>query len=126
MQLLALFAAVAVVLAMVGIYGVVSYAVAQRTREIGVRIALGADQGRVIRTVVGQEIRWAIGGLAVGSLGAAAAAPLLASAVFGIDTAAPLFQLLSTAGLLAVAAVACFVPARRAARVSPLTAIRAE
>ncbi len=126
MQLLALFAAVAVVLAMVGIYGVVSYAVAQRTREIGVRIALGADQGRVIRTVVGQEIRWAIGGLAVGSLAAAATAPLLASAVFGIDPAAPLFQLLAPVGLLVVAAIACFLPARRAARLSPLRAIQTE
>ncbi len=126
MQLLALFAAVAVLLAIVGIYGVVSYAVAQRAREIGVRIALGADQGRVIRTVVGQEIRWAVGGLAIGAVAATATAPLLASAVFGINPTAPLFQLLAPTGLLVVAAVACFIPARRAALVSPLRAIQAE
>ena len=90
------------------------------------RIALGADQGRVIRTVLGQEIRWAIGGLAFRAIGAMATAPLLASAVFGINPAAPLFQLLAPTGLLMVAGIACFVPAQRAARVSPLTAIQAE
>jgi hypothetical protein len=126
MELLALFAGLAVVLAIVGIYGVVSYAVAQRTREIGVRMALGADQWRVTQTVLLQEIRWAVVGLAAGAAATVAIAPLLASAVFGIDPAAPLFQAAAAAGLLLVATVACLVPARRASRVDPLTAIRAD
>ena len=125
-ELLALFAGLAVLLATVGIYGVVSYSVAQRTREIGVRMALGADAGRVTRTVLLEEIRWAVGGLAVGSIAAVAVAPLLASVVYGLDTRAPWYQALAAFGLLGVAVVACLVPALRAARVSPMTAIRAE
>jgi predicted lysophospholipase L1 biosynthesis ABC-type transport system permease subunit len=125
-ELLTLFAGLAVVLAGVGIYGVVSYGVAQRTREIGVRLALGADRARVTRTVVGQEIRWAIAGLALGAIATSIAIPVLSSVVFGLDPRAPLIQIAATGGLLLVALAACFVPARRAAGASPLTAIRAE
>jgi predicted permease len=126
MELLALFAGLAVTLAVVGIYGVVSYAVAERSREIGVRMALGADPRRVTGTVLLQELRWAVAGLAAGSVTTIAAVPLLASAVYGLDPGSPLFQLMAAIGLLAVATIACLVPARRAARVDPLMAIRAD
>ena len=126
MLLLGSFAALALVLACVGMYGAVSYTVVQRTPELGVRLALGAQRRHIFGVVVGEGLRVALAGVAAGLAAAYGAMRLLASFLFGVaatDTAT--FAAMS-AVLLAVAALACYVPARRAARIDPLTAIRAE
>ena len=126
MTLLGLFAAVAVALAAVGVYGLMSYAVGRRTREIGVRVALGAQAGDVVRLVVREGMWLALAGIALGLIVAAAASRLLAPFLFGLDPADPP-TLVSISLLLAgVALLACYLPARRAARVDPLVALRHE
>ena len=120
------FAACALVLASVGLYGVVSYATRQRTREIGVRVALGARDGDVYRLVLGRSLRLVGGSLAVGLALAFGATRLLASQLHGVSpTDAGVFSLV-TAALGLVALLATYVPARRAARVDPVIALRAE
>jgi predicted permease len=125
-NLLAAFAAAALVLAAIGIYGVISYSVAQRTPEIGIRMALGASSGRIRASVVGDTLRLALVGGAIGIAGAVALSSFLASLVFGVSTS----DLWSYAGaaaiLLLVALAAGFIPAFRASRISPMTALRAE
>ena len=126
MLVLAAFATVALLLAIVGIYAVVSYAVAQRTREIGVRLALGATAGEVRRLVLASAMRAVVPGLAVGALLALATAQTLRSLLYGVtpfDAAA----LVGAVGLLGFAAViSTLVPAARATRVDPIVAMRAE
>jgi putative ABC transport system permease protein len=124
--LLATFALVAVVFVVVGIYGVVAYAVAERTHEIGIRLAIGADRWRVVRMIVGQHISSVIAGLTLGLVAAAFATRLMASLLYEVaPTDAPTFA--TAAALLAVVgAVACTLPALRAATVDPLLALRAE
>jgi putative ABC transport system permease protein len=118
------FAALALLLACVGIYGVVSYSVAQRTREFGVRIALGAQRRDVLRLVLNQGLALTAGGLAVGLVGSLAAARVLQAYLFGVAPGDP-WALSATAGLLAaVATLACLVPAYRATRVDPCQALR--
>ncbi len=124
--LLATFAALALVLAAVGLYGVVSYSVAQRRRELGVRIALGASMRQVVALVVGQGLRPAIVGGAVGFVGAVVAARLIRNMLFGVGPADPLTILAVLLVLSAVATVASLIPARRAARVHPAEALRAD
>jgi predicted permease len=124
--LLALFAGLALLLAVAGIYGVMSYSVAQRTHEIGVRMALGAARGATLRMIFGQGMRLAAIGVVVGILGAFALTRLMLSLLFEISATDPLVFLLVTAVLFAAAAVACVVPALRATRVDPLIAMRSE
>jgi putative ABC transport system permease protein len=124
--LLGLFAATALSLAIVGIYGVMSLVVAARTREIGIRMALGADQGRVRRQVVGEGLALVSIGAALGGVGALACTRLLQSQLFDLTTSDPITYV-SIVGVLGLAAFAAsWVPARRAARVDPIVALRAE
>jgi putative ABC transport system permease protein len=125
-QTLGIFAGLALILATVGIYGVISYSVAQRTRELGVRMALGATARDVRRLVIRPGLRLAAGGLGIGLLLAIGAGRILRSLVEGVEPADPLI-LAGVLGLLLFTAVlASWVPARRAATVDPLLAMRAE
>ncbi|MDQ6830166.1 MAG: FtsX-like permease family protein, partial [Gemmatimonadota bacterium] len=126
MLLLAIFAVVALVLAAVGIGGMMSFAVAQRTREIGIRVALGASRGGVIGLVVREAMRLALGGVIVGALAAAAFSRAMASLLFGIGPRDPMTFGVAAALLIGVALVATLLPARRAASVDPATALRAD
>jgi putative ABC transport system permease protein len=126
MLLFVSFAALAVLLAAVGLYGVVSYGVSQRTAEIGIRMALGANRTDVSRLVVMQGMKPALAGLVLGLVGAALAARLLQTLLFGVSPIDPITFALVPPLLLAIAAVACYVPALRATRVDPTIALRAE
>jgi len=124
--LLAIFAGIALVLSAAGLYGVISYLVAQRTREIGVRLALGAQTRDVIGLVMRQGARLTAVGIGLGLLGALAFTRVLASLLFGVSTRDPLTFSGVAALLAAVALLATWLPARRAARVEPIVAIRNE
>ena len=126
MLLLSLFAFVALFLAAVGLYGVVAYTVSQRTQEIGVRMAIGAQRGDVLRMVLGSGMKLAVIGVAIGVAVALALAGYVASMLFGVTPFDPASYGLTSALLLAIAALACYVPARRAMRVDPLVALRQE
>ncbi len=126
LMLLGLFAAASVLLAAIGIYGVLAHGVSQRTREIGLRLALGAERGRVLRMVVGQALALALGGLALGLASAAGLSRLLGGLLFGVEPADLPTYLAAAAGLALVAVVASVVPAVRAARVDPIVALRTE
>jgi ABC-type antimicrobial peptide transport system permease subunit len=124
MLLLGLFGALALGLAAVGVHGVLAYLVLQRTREIGVRMALGATTGRVLHMVAGQGMRLVLAGLAIGLLGAIALGRLLSGHLLGVTPTDPLSLSAALATVSVSAAVAICLPARRAMRVSPLTALR--
>ncbi|HEY6909739.1 MAG TPA: ABC transporter permease [Myxococcales bacterium] len=125
-QLLAAFAAAALLLATLGIYGVVSYSVSRREREIGVRMALGAQAGHVVRMVLREGLRLSLFGVLTGSLLALALARLLARFLYGVSATDPLTYALAACGLALAAAGACWLPARRATRVDPAVSLRAE
>jgi predicted permease len=126
MLVLAIFAAVALVLAGVGIYGVMSYSVAQRTHEIGIRMALGAQTGAVLKLAVGYGMKLVIVGIAIGLIAAFALTRVMSTLLFGVTATDPTTFTLISLLLIAVAVLASYVPARRATRVNPIIALRYE
>ncbi len=124
--LLSIFAGVALVLTVVGLYGVMSYAVAQRTNEIGIRLALGAQTRDVLSLIIGQGLRLVLVGLAIGLLGAFALMRVISGLLFGVTAKDPMTFIIVSVVLAVIALLACYVPARRATRVDPLEALRYE
>ncbi|MGH9847987.1 MAG: FtsX-like permease family protein [Blastocatellia bacterium] len=126
MSLLALFAVLALLLAAMGIYGVMSYAVTRRTRELGVRIALGAQARDVLKLIVGEGIKMTFIGIVIGFVGSLTVVRALEGLLFGVEATDPLTFLAVAILLVIVALLACCFPARRAVKIDPLVALRHE
>jgi putative ABC transport system permease protein len=126
MVLLGFFAALALVLSGVGIYGVMAYSVSQRTHEIGIRMALGAQQSEILKRVIGQGLVPVLLGMGAGLAGAVGLSRFLSSLLFQVQPTDPVTFAVVPLGLFVVALLACFIPARRAAKVDPMVALRYE
>jgi putative ABC transport system permease protein len=126
MLLLTAFAAMALLLAVLGLYGVASYAVNRRTQEMGVRMALGARPRHVLALVIGEGLRLAVAGMAVGGAAALALARIMSESLYGVAPTDPLTFVAMAATLIVAALVAVSLPARRAARLDPMAALREE
>ena len=126
MLLLALFAIAATLIATCGIYGLMAYAVTQRRREIGVRMALGADRRDVLRLVLTRALRIVVTGVVVGLAGAAGVTRVLQTFLFGVTPTDPIAFTVVTCALIAIGLIAAWLPARRATRIDPVAALRAE
>jgi putative ABC transport system permease protein len=124
--LLSGFAAVALLLAAIGIYGVLAYLVTQRSREIGIRMALGAQRGRVLEMVLRQGMQPVLFGALAGVAGAVAVTRFIRGLLFGVEAVDPGTYALTVGALIAVAMCACYIPARRATQVDPMVALREE
>jgi ABC-type antimicrobial peptide transport system permease subunit len=126
MILLSIFAGLALVLSAVGVFGVISYLVSQRTREIGVRVALGAQRSDVLRLILSEGARLILFGVAIGLAASLGLTRLLATILFGVRASDPVTLIFVSVILSAVALLACYIPARRATRVDPIVALRYE
>jgi len=127
--MLGIAGSMALLLGIIGIYGVISYAVSQRTREIGIRLALGAEKNRIFQMVIGQGIRLAMIGVAIGASVALLLGRMLSSfsqLLYGVKAGDPITLIAVSAVLAMVAALACYLPARRAASIDPMQALRSE
>jgi len=120
------FSVTALVLAAVGLYGAIAYSVAERTREMGIRIAMGAAAGDIRRMIVGQGLTLAVAGLAIGTIAALGLTRLMAGLLFQVSAADPFSFAASALVFAAIAALASYLPARRATRVDPAEALRCE
>ena len=126
MALMSVFAGLALALVAVGIYGVLSYSVRQRTHEIGIRLAMGAQRNNVLRLIVGQGLKLTFVGLGIGVAGTLALTRYLSSQLYGIKPDDPLTYVAVSLLLLAVALLSAYIPARRATKVDPMVALRHE
>jgi putative ABC transport system permease protein len=124
--LLAVFATVALLLGAIGIYGMMAYSIAERTQEIGIRMALGAQRPDILKLILGQGMKLVLAGIALGLSGALALMRLIESLLFGVSPTDPLTFAGAAIFLCVVAALACWIPARRATAVDPLIALRQE
>ncbi len=124
--MLAIAGTMALALGVIGIYGVIAYAVSQRTREIGIRLALGAQGGEMKRMFVRNALKLTLGGMAIGAVGAAGLTRLMSSLLFGINALDPMTYVVVPMLLVAATVLASYLPARRAAAVDPVVALKAE
>ncbi len=124
--LLSLFAGIAFLLAMIGLYGVIAYSVSQRTREIGLRMSLGAQRGAILRMLLTQGLRMTLIGVATGTAGALAVTHLISSLLFNVSSRDPFVFAIGAGLMTAISMIACYIPARRAMKVDPLVALRYE
>jgi ABC-type antimicrobial peptide transport system permease subunit len=124
--LLGIFAGCAVLLSVIGLYGVMMYSVTRRSSEIGIRMALGAQRSDILRMVLAEGLRLALAGIAIGGAGSLVVSRLLANFLFGTTVTDPLTYTLVPLLLIAVALLACYIPARRATRLDPIVALRCD